>query len=125
MSLLESIWLKNLEQGTMQLPRCQQCQGWNWYPLPACKHCQSLDLEWQAVKPEGRVYSWTRVHRNFSGHTMPCIPYIVGIIEIADAPEVRIPCYFMNSEDSEPTINSLVQLLPCRVDDRLFWGFQV
>lgn len=122
---LETIWLKNLEEGVLQFPRCQQCRAWSWYPLPMCKHCQCVDTAWEEVAPTGRVYSWTRVHRNFSGYPMPVMPYIVGIIEIDEASGVRIPCYYLGRQDLEPLVNAAVALTPVRHEGRIFWGFDL
>lgn len=124
MTSLEATWQKNLESSILAIPRCQQCKTWNWYPLPMCTHCQCVDMAWEEVAPEGRVYSWTRVHRNFSGYSMPVMPYIVGIIEITQAPGVRIPCYYVNSKDAEPSVNSEIKLVPVAFEDRIFWGFE-
>ena len=36
------------------------CRGWQWGPEWICHRCLGFDLQWVAVAPRGRIYSWER-----------------------------------------------------------------
>ncbi|WP_048307067.1 OB-fold domain-containing protein [Halomonas sp. PR-M31] len=48
-----------LKQGKIQLPRCDDCQTWVFYPRRHCTHCFSHQLSWQEVSGQGTLYSYT------------------------------------------------------------------
>ena len=115
-------WQHNLEAGVLQLPRCTNCQAWNWYPLPACTHCQTKEFTWQNVATSGRLYSWTRVHRSFVKADI-ALPYIVALVELDDAPSVRLPCRLLDAASGTPRIGGRVLLRPAGSGADAFWGY--
>jgi uncharacterized protein len=133
MEALETVWEKGLATGELRFPQCDHCDTWNWYPLPACRCCGKTAFTWQQVELKGSLYSWTRVYRNFSGHDVGELPYIVGIIDIEGAPGVRIPCRYVGSEDGDPQVGAKVTLTPLlltadsneKFGSESCWGFNV
>jgi uncharacterized OB-fold protein len=55
-----------------------------------CHACLGFDLDWVAVEPRGRIYSWERawhpVHPALKNHG----PYIVVLVELPHAGNVRM-----------------------------------
>ncbi|MGH6714023.1 MAG: Zn-ribbon domain-containing OB-fold protein [Bradyrhizobium sp.] len=81
-------WLA-LERGIMTAPRCRNCNRLRFPPRPVCPACWSPDYEWAALRPRGKLYSFTRVHvapRSFAEEG----PYAVGIIDLDDG--IRLLC---------------------------------
>lgn len=79
-----------LNTGELRFPKCGVCLRFHWYPMPRCVYCFSSKWEWQAVAPEASVYSWTIVRRAFSKEFDAHLPYTVALLDIRDAPGVRL-----------------------------------
>ena len=82
----------HLSAGRLCFPYCAHCQRFHWYPMPLCPHCQSSRLRWQQVSGSGTLYSWTEIHHAFDARYQGPLPYIVGLIDVRDAPGVRLVC---------------------------------
>lgn len=85
-------WTRGLENGAIVIPRCDACGSWNWYPRSICTKCGGESRSLQEVGPTGFVDSWTRVHQALPPVQQMAVPYLIAIIELTDAPGVRIPC---------------------------------
>lgn len=117
-------WEAALAEGVLRFPRCDRCGRWNWYPLPRCRNCGSADATWALVAPAGTLYSWTRVHRNFGGAAVAPLPYITGIIDIDEAPGVRLVC--LNTQiGKHPMIGAPVILQLDRGPAGSRWKFEL
>lgn len=122
MESLAERWLQGFQDRLIYLPQCTHCQRWNWYPLPACAGCQCGDFVWQGIAPVGKIYSWTRVHRNFTRHDLGSLPYVVCLVEPTAAPGVRIPCRFPGDGPcAVPCIDAEVVLEPVLAGADSFW----
>lgn len=121
-SHIMALWQQALDEGELRFPRCDDCGAWNWYPLPRCRCCQSASYRWVAVEPFGTLRTWTRVHRAFGGKVTEKLPYLVGIIDIRDAPGVKLTC--LNWRDAaDPRIGAPVQLELERAESGARWLF--
>jgi uncharacterized OB-fold protein len=83
-------FMASFRQGRLAFPRCRDCGRCHWYPMPRCPHCRSSSLDWHPVAGPGRVYSFTIVRHAFEEKWRPELPYIVALVEFADAPGVRL-----------------------------------
>ena len=70
---------------------CAACGDILHPPRAYCARCGSWDTVWQTVAGQGRLYSWStvqhQVHRAFP------VPYTIMLVELEDAPEVRLIGY--------------------------------
>lgn len=103
-------WQKNLEQGVLRLPKCDACNHWNWYPVPVCKNCGNSAFEWTQIPLAGTLFSWTRVHRNFTGMDMGPMPYTVGLIDLDGAPGARVPARFLGDNPEKLKLDGAIGL---------------
>lgn len=79
-----------LSEGRLELPRCDNCKRWVW-PAPfRCSDCGSWSIAWEAVKPEGRLYSWTRTWHPFAGAEALGLPYVTVSVELPQAGGIRL-----------------------------------
>ncbi|MFN4087814.1 MAG: Zn-ribbon domain-containing OB-fold protein [Alphaproteobacteria bacterium] len=87
---LSAPYWNGLKDGVLMLQRCKSCRGWQWGPEWICHRCHSFDLGWEKVEPRGRLFSWERVwhpvHPALKGHG----PYIVALVELPHAGNVRL-----------------------------------
>lgn len=124
MTDLGEIWAGGLQRGVLQIPCCDNCAAWNWYPLPACRACHGTRFSWKLVSLAGVLHSWTRVHRSFASPAI-ATPYTVGLVDLVDAPVVRIPCRLPDvSTGSPPVIGAAGSLRAAGDSGQQFWQFQ-
>ena len=119
---LETRWEQGLASGRLAFPRCAACGAWNWYPLPQCSRCQSDQLEWAEVAPLARIYSWTRAHYDFLMGGALAEPAVIALVEIADAPEIRLPVRQL-AAGAQPVIGEMVHLEVAQSGGRAIWCY--
>jgi len=79
-----------LDRQALAFPRCTDCDRFHWYPMKRCPHCGSEAVGWHEVEGTGEVFSWTAVRHAFDPAYADRLPYIVALVEFADAPGVRL-----------------------------------
>lgn len=87
----DEFW-RNLEDGVLALPRCAQCHGWTWPAHHRCGRCGSWAFEWTPVKPEGRVFTYTRTRYAFDRvlERKDDVPYVTLVVELPEADGARV-----------------------------------
>ncbi|MFC0534039.1 Zn-ribbon domain-containing OB-fold protein [Phytohabitans kaempferiae] len=84
-------------KGELVLPACGGCAAVVWPPRGLCPACGSTERKWESHEPAGTLYTFTVVgHATVPGYTD--LPYAVAIVELADAPGVRV----IGSVDGDP-----------------------
>ncbi len=73
-----------------RIQRCRSCGTFRHYPRPAGHICQSLDTDWVRVSGNGTVYSYTIALHSFHPYFRDKLPYAVVVVEMDDAPGVRM-----------------------------------
>ena len=79
-----------LREHVIVFPHCTACGRFHWYPRPACPHCGSDALTSQRAPATGRLFTWTVVHRKLDPDFPGEAPYVVGLVEFAGIPGVRL-----------------------------------
>jgi uncharacterized OB-fold protein len=87
----DEFW-RGLEDGEMRLQRCGACHAWTWPAHYRCGKCGSWDMVWEAVAPEGRIFTWTRSFYAFDrvSERAEDVPYVTAVVEIPAADGARI-----------------------------------
>jgi len=67
---------------------CLDCKSDLHFPRAYCKHCGSWNTLWRQVSPSGTLYSWIVPVRQT--HPAFAVPYTVVLVELNDAPAVRL-----------------------------------
>lgn len=70
------------------VPKCHDCGDYSWIPYPACRTCQSENIEWTPVSGDATLYSFTVIH-NGPGAYATDVPYVAAIGELVEQPR---PC---------------------------------
>jgi uncharacterized OB-fold protein len=87
--LAKPFW-DGLAANEFRVQSCLACRVMQFGPEWLCHRCHSFDLEWIAIAPRGRIYSWERVwhpvHESLNTHG----PYLVVLVEIPEAGNIRI-----------------------------------
>ena len=85
----EPFWA-GLRENELRLQRCGDCTRWQWGPGWICHHCHSEAVAFTAVEPKGLIYSYERVWHPVHPALREQGPYIVVLVEIPNADNVRV-----------------------------------
>ena len=89
--------------------RCNGCQGFQFGPEWICHTCHSFDLGWVRVSGKGRIYSWERVWHPVHPALASACPYMVVLVELPDADNVRMVGNLLGDPMQEVVIGSEVE----------------
>jgi uncharacterized OB-fold protein len=87
---LSAPYWEGLGQELLKVQRNPRSGVYQWPPQWIAYDDQSFDLEWVAVEPRGRIYSWTRVWHPVHPALKDACPYIVVVVELPGAGNVRM-----------------------------------
>ena len=84
--------------GRLRFLRCQDCGQFFHPPSPRCPHCLSTDVAPDVVSGRGVLNSFTVNQQEWIPGSEP---YVIGLVEIAEQPDVRL---MTNLVDCEPDL---------------------
>jgi uncharacterized protein len=96
-----------LRNHALSLQRCNACEKWIHYPLPACPECGGKDLRFVSIAGLGTVYSYTVVHREFGLHFDA--PYVSAYVLLNEG--VRIATVIIGCEVEDIAIGTAVEVV--------------
>ncbi len=106
---LDKPYWDGLREGKLLVQRCGDCGVWQWGPEWICHECNSFNMEWTQIEGEGVIYSWERawhpVHPALQGHG----PYIVVLVELPHAGNVRMIGNLLGGPTQEVKIGTNVK----------------
>lgn len=97
--LLQPFWQAALRD-ELVFPHCQECGHWQWYPAYTCPRCGG-ELVWESVSKQGTLYSWANVNRVLLPEYEDIVPYTVALVDIDDAPGVRLIVMLKESDPEQ------------------------
>lgn len=87
---LDAPYWQGLQQNVLRVQQCKACGGWQWGPEWICHHCLSDDVGFAEVAPDGVIYSYERVWHPVHPALREQGPYIVVLVELPKAGNVRM-----------------------------------
>lgn len=87
---LDEPYWQGLQEGVLRVQQCNACEGWQWGPEWICHHCFSDDVDFAEVEPRGVIYSYERVWHPVHPALGEQGPYLVVLVELPDAGNVRM-----------------------------------
>ncbi len=94
---------------------CNDCKKYIFYPRIICPHCFSEHVSWVEASGQGRIYSYTVVHRAmppFNEQT----PFVVAIVELNEG--VRMISRIIGDRE-KISIDKPVSVVYEKIDDEL------
>ncbi|MEL7157922.1 MAG: OB-fold domain-containing protein [Actinomycetota bacterium] len=88
--------------------QCDDCATFQWGPEWMCHACQSFDVGWTEVEPTGRIYSWQRPHHPVHPALADQGPYLVVLVELPQAGNIRMVGNLLGDPLQEVTIGAPV-----------------
>lgn len=96
-------------RGVLLVTRCSGCGTWHWYPPLGCP-CATGALVWTDAGRTGAVFSHTVAHRSFLPPGRVDVPYPIALVELDDAPGVRMLGGLVGLGGAEPAVGQRVLL---------------
>jgi len=106
---LDASYWAGLTEEKILLQRCADCQGWQWGPEWICHRCRSDNLGYEAVPGEGVIYSYERVWHPVHPALMDQGPYVVVLVELPAADNVRVVGNLLGDPEAEVVIGAPVR----------------
>ncbi|WP_246385835.1 Zn-ribbon domain-containing OB-fold protein [Novosphingobium hassiacum] len=95
--------------GTLRFLRCASCGHFLHPPLPRCPICLGSKIASVAVSGRAKVVARTINHHAWHAAFPP--PYLIALVEIAEAPYVRLTTRIINCEPDEVEIGAPVRVV--------------
>jgi len=101
------------KQHRLSLQQCDHCRSFLYPPGPACPICGAADLTYKDLGSNvtGTVYSYIVPHRAFVAGFADEAPYAVLIVNVEQAPGVKILANLVNSPWQSAKIGMSVRMV--------------
>lgn len=119
--LTEPFWAA-AEKGELLVQRCRDCDKAHLYPRALCPHCWSDRLDWQRASGQGRLKSFSVVHRPGHPGWLPVTPYIVGLVTLAEGPTMLS---LVLPGNGAPRVGDALDLSPINIGGRVLPTFRI
>ena len=101
----------------LRLPRCQACGTLNACGDATCRACGSTAFDWVLLSGRGTLYAWTCVHRAFLPQFADQVPFVTGLVAVAEDPGVRVVTRLVDCDPEDLHADQPVEVVfrPLRV----------
>ena len=106
---IDAPYWEGLRENKLRVQRCNDCGGWQWGPEWICHHCRSEDVGFEEVAPEGVIYSYERVWHPVHPALAEQGPYVVVLVELPHAGDIRIVGNLLGDPEADVVIGSKVR----------------
>jgi uncharacterized protein len=89
--------------------KCNRCGAFQWGPEWICHKCHSFEMGWQRVSGRGSIHSWTRSWNPVHPALREAVPYIVVVVQLADADNIRMVGNLLGDQKQNPSIDADVE----------------
>lgn len=89
--------------------RCKDCKAFQFGPEWICHKCNSTEMGWSRVAGRGRIYSWERVWHPVHPALKAACPYLIVLVELPDANNVRMVGNLLGDPRQEMRIGAEVE----------------
>ena len=87
---LDTEFWEAVRQHELKVQRCGNCAAFQFGPEWICHRCRSTNVGWHRVSGRGVIYSWERVWHPVHPALRDACPYMVVLVELPDAGNVRM-----------------------------------
>ena len=106
---LDKPFIEGTQRGELWVQYCPACSRRQWGPEWLCHRCLAGDLEWRQVEGRGRIFSWERVWHPVHPALAEAVPYVVVVVELPDADEIRMVGNLLGDPEEEVVIGDAVE----------------
>jgi uncharacterized OB-fold protein len=77
-------------RGELVIQRCVACHKWIHFPEPTCPACGSDDVSFEPVSGQGKVETFSVIHRSFVAEFAGRTPYVIAWIGLPEQAGLRV-----------------------------------
>ncbi|MGW1195629.1 Zn-ribbon domain-containing OB-fold protein [Streptomyces sp. NPDC002536] len=88
-------------RGELRIQTCADCREPRFPPRPCCPKCQSFASSWQLMNGTGHIWSYILPHPPLLPGYAAHAPYNVVVVELSDAPGIRMVGNLVAAPDAE------------------------
>ena len=105
----EEFW-EGTKRHKLLVQRCNDCRTWQFGPEWVCHSCHSFSLGWEEASGRGRIFSWERCWHSVHPALADAGPYLVVLVELPDAGNVRMVGNLLGDPLQEVVIGAEVEV---------------
>ena len=105
---LDEPYWSGLRENILRVQRCTACGKWQWGPEWICHHCLSDAVEFEELPAIGNIYSYERVWHPVHPALAEQGPYIVVLVELPHADNIRMIGNLVGDPHQQVTIGAQV-----------------
>jgi hypothetical protein len=98
-------------RGVLTMPRCVRCGTLNACGESRCRRCDTSDFAWEALSGEGSLFSWTVVRRPFLPQFAALVPFVTGLVAVAEDRHVRLATRVVDVDPDELSVDMPVMVV--------------
>lgn len=114
---LDAPYYEGARANKLMLQRCNACGRFQWGPEWICHRCLSFDLGFAEAPQEGVIYSYERVWHPVHPALKDQGPYVVVLVELPGADDVRVVGNLLGDAKAPVVIGSKVRAVFEHHDD--------
>ena len=108
---LDAPYWKGLQENKLLIQRCSSCHKFQWGPEWICHRCHSFDLAFEEVVATGTIFSHERVWHPVHPALTDQGPYIVVLVELGQADNIRLVGNLLGDPKQKISIGSGVSAI--------------
>lgn len=97
--------------GELRVQSCATCRHQQFPPNVLCEKCQSTDLTHVTSAGTGTLYAKTVMHQAFHPAFADSVPFTLCLVDLDDAPGVRILTNLVDAEPDEVQVGDAVHVV--------------
>jgi uncharacterized OB-fold protein len=108
-SWTEPYWAAAREH-RLVIAQCDNCGTYRSPPSPFCGNCNSQAVTYPTMSGEATIYTFTIVRHPVIPELEGQTPYVIAVVELADAPSVRLMTNIVTSDPDALEIGQTVHV---------------
>lgn len=112
--LSKPFW-EGVRQHKLLVQKCSSCGQMRHTPKPLCSSCLSQEHTWVPLSGQGRVYTYTVMHRAPAPGFQEEVPYAVALVELEEG--IRMFSNIVGCSPAEVRVGMPVKVVYERVSD--------
>lgn len=90
-----------LDQQRVEIQRCDDCEGWVYYPRSRCSHCLSANLTWTEISGQGTLYTFTVARQPTTPAFDAVENLLLAVVELDEGPKITTSLEGVSPEEVE------------------------
>jgi len=97
-------------RGELVIQRCQACRRWIHFPESSCPACGSTELVFEPVSGQGKVETFSVIHKSFVPEFQGREPYVIAWIGLPEQAGLRLFGNVVGAAPEEVSIGMPVEV---------------